>query len=399
MNNELSKSGSWREESVPLFTRIRELEERIDTDNLLYGGLKDLGDYLELIQAKLDLALLLFNHPDSRDSEERVKLAGTQAREALMQTDSLNNENISLDQKDEITDAPEMAEIREKLQRLVLLGGAALFEVGDTRRLLVRKVSSALRKALFKYTGGQHQLTGERSVKEDHLARYEIPEGDEDILLSDRMVLPLSQAIVLIEDEILPAVEKKLEENPGEPQLLARKNRLEEQLAEFKSAKFFPRARPHTAEKDLFTASLAGFNADGEALVTVGISTVQSSGNTYDHLLQHLRVEIIRDCAGAGVSRKLDEQLQGRHSPRAGRKYALLDSLNNLDVAGMFRVLSMDYPFLRRIENREDLKLLADLAASGRKSELNRLIAGMVMEDTNILSAGADKLQLPENGE
>lgn len=396
MGSDLTGPGSWRRESAPLLSEIRELEDRIEADSLLFSGLKDLDDHFRLIKAKLDIGLLLLNHSDSHDPEERVRVAGGQAREALMQIDALNGANVSLDQKDQITDSPQMAEIREKLQLLVLSGGAALFEAADTRQVLAQKVAAALRKALFKYTGGQHQQTGERKAKEDHLARYEIKEGEEDILLSDRMVLPLSQAVTLIEDQALPAIEKALAHNPGDPELMRRRERLEDQLADFKSAKFFPRARPPMVEKDLFTAALAGYTRDGEALVRVDIGTIQSSGNTYDHLLEHLRVEIVRDCAGAGVSRNLDAEIKKRHSPRAGRGFSLLDTLNSLDIPAMFRALSAEYPFLRRIEKREDLKLLADLAAGGRRDELDRLIANMAREDTNLLSAEGEKLRLPK---
>ena len=397
MGSELTRSGSWRDDAAPLLTKIREYERRIDSVNILFGGLKELDDYYELIAVRLDVALLLLNHPDSRDSAERVQTAAKQAREALMQTDSLNNANVSLDQKDIITDSAQMSVIREKLQQLVLLGGAGLFEAADTRQVLVRKVTSALRKALLKYSGTQHRLSGESKPHEYGAVQYEISEGKEEIVLSDRMVLPLSQAVLLIEDEILPALDKSLKKNPGDPALIARRNRLTGQLEDFKSAKFFPRARPHTIEKDLFTAALAGFTPEGEALVAVDVSTIQSSGNTYDHLLEHLRVEIIRDCLGSGVSRKLDEEIEKRHSPNAGRKYSLTDSLNSMDIQGMFQNLSMEYPFLRRIENREDLKLLADLAGNRKKTELGRLIDNMAKGDTNLLTAGKKKLQLSKN--
>ena len=45
------------------------------------------------------------------------------------------------------------------------------------------------------------------------------------------------------------------------------------------------------------------------------------------------------------------------------------------------------------------MKLLADLAAGGRKSELDRLITNMAKKDTNHLSAGAQNLELPEGQE
>ncbi len=399
MTSSLSKSGSWRDESAPLLAEIQEIENRVGEVDLTYGGLKELDDVYRLITAKLDTALLLLHHSDSRDPEERIHIAGTLARQALMQTDSLQSANVSLDQKDEITDSPEMGEIRGKFQQLVLFGGAALFEVGDTRQVLLRKVTAALRKALLKYTGGQHQQTGEKQVKDDHLAPYEIKEGEEDIVLSDKMVLPLSQATLLIEEEILPVVEAQLKEKPRDPDLIKRKNKLNEQLSAFKTARFFPRARPHIMEKDLLTASLAGYTREGEVLVTLDLHTIQSTGNTYDHLLEHLRVEIIRDCAGAGVSQNLDTEIRKTRLPSAGRRFSLMESLNNLDVPGMFRSLSMEYPFLRRVENRDDLKLLADLAAGGRKKELDQLIATMAREDTNLLSAGVDKLELPETHE
>jgi hypothetical protein len=396
MSGSLSKSGSWRDESAPLLAEIREIENRVGDVDLTYGGLKELDDFYRLITAKLDSALLLLHHSDSRETEARIHIAGTLARQALMQTDSLQTANVSLDQKDEITDSPEMVEIRGKFQQLVLFGGAALFEAGDTRQVLVRKVTAALRKALLKYSGGQHQQTGEKQVKDDHLAPYEIKEGEEDIVVSDMMVLPLSQAALLIEEEILPVVEEQLKENPGDPDLIKRRDKLNEQLADFRAARFFPRARPHAMEKDLLTASLAGYTREGELLVTVDLHTIQSTGNTYDHLLEHLRVEIIRDCAGAGISPNLDAEVSKTRSPSAGRRFTLMEALNNLDVPGLFRSLSMEYPFLRRVESRDDLKLLADLAAGGRKLELDRLIATMAREDTNLLSAaGAAKLELP----
>ncbi len=399
MDKDLATSGSWREDSAPLLAEIGELAERIDTTNLLYAGLKELDDYYRLINRKLDIALMLLHHSDSREPEERIRIAGTHAREALEHTDALNAANVSLDQKDEITDSAQMAEIREKFQQLLVFGGAELFEAGGTRQVLVRKVAGALRKALLKYTGGQHQLTGEKKIKDDHLARYEIKEGEEDILLADRMVLPLSQAILLIEEEILPRIEAALAKDPGDPVLITRRNKLKEQLEDFKTTKFFPRARPHTLERDLFTAALAGFSQEGEALVAVDTRIIQSSGNTYDHLLEHLRVEIIRDCIGAGVSRSLDAEIKKGHSSRAGKRYSLLDSLNHFDIPRLFRGLAIEYPFLRRIENRKDLKLLADLAAGGRKSELDRLITNMAKKDTNLLSAGAQNLELSEGQE
>ena len=386
---------SWRDDYAPLLAQIDGIEEKVETTELAYDGLKVLDDVYTLINLKLDAAHLLLHHPDQRESKERIREAGRRARQALALSDSLQSADISLDQKELVIDSEEMGDIRGKMQRLILFGGAALFEAEDAKVNKTRRVSAALRKALLKYTGGQHQRTGEKIVAEDHLAKYEIKEGEEDILLSDRMTLPLSQAVILIEEELLPAIESRLKEKPGDFDLIQKQRYLIDQLADFKTAKFFPRARPHTAETDLFTASLSGFTATGEALVTVDLKSIRSSGNTYDHLLEHLRVEIIRDCAGAGICRDLDAEIKKSRSSRAGKRFSLTEVLNRLNVPELFRSLSMDYPFLRRIENREDLKLLADLAAQGRKRELNRLISKMAGEDSSLLSSSMSGLELP----
>ena len=359
-----------------------------------YAGLKDLDDLYALIEAKLDLALLLLHHVDRSELAERMSIAPDQARGALLLSDSLQTSNVSLDQKDEIIESDEMGIIRDKFQRLVLFGGAALFEAGDVEAIRTRRVSFALRKALLKYTGGQHQMTGDKDLKPDHLAQYEIPEGEEDILLSDHIVLPLSQAVLLIEEELLPAVERRLAEEPGDPVLIRQKQRLQDQVSDYRTTKFFPRARPATMERDLLTASLAGFSAEGEALVTVDLKSIQSSGNTYDHLIEHLKIEIIRDCAGIGISDSLDEQVGKTRSDEAGRRFSLMDVLPNLNVSELYRTLSLQFPFLRRIENREDLKVLADLAAQRRKADLHRLISAMAKEDHNLLSTATKRLQL-----
>ncbi len=70
--------------------------------------------------------------------------------------------------------------------------------------------------------------------------------------------------------------------------------------------------------------------------------------------------------------------------------------LNKLDVPGLFRELSVEFPFIRRLENRQDLKLLADLAAQGRKRDLRMIVSAMADEDTNLLETSKSKLQLPD---
>ncbi|MBT3273684.1 MAG: hypothetical protein HN368_11045 [Spirochaetales bacterium] len=390
-----SGASSWKDDSAPLLSEIHDLEEHVEAVDLAYEGLRELDDLYRLIDLKLDISLLLLTHRDVRDIEDRTAVARTQATDALVLTDSLQTSNISLDQKDEFTNSEEMLGIREKLQNLVVFGGANLFDAENTKQARVRRVGASIKKALLKYTGGQHQTSGPQVKTPDHLAAYEIPEGEEDINLSEKIVLPLSQAVVLIEEEMLPALEDKLAANPGDPELIRRKNRLIDQVADYKTSKFFPRARPATMEKDLFTAALAGYTASGEVLVTINLPSIQSSGNTYDHLLEHLRVEIVRDSAGMGISPRLDAAVKTARSLESGKRGALLEVLNKLDVPALFRELSVEFPFLRRLESRQDLKLLADLAAKGQRNELKKIISVMAEEDTNLLETSNRKLQLP----
>ncbi len=56
-----------------------------------------------------------------------------------------------------------------------------------------------------------------------------------------------------------------------------------------------------------------------------------------------------------------------------------------LDVKSLFRDLSLRYPFLRRLELRDELKLLAEIASRGNTRKLARVVSEMARMDRNLL--------------
>lgn len=177
---------SWRVDAAGLLREISELEENVRSLDLAFSGLKDIDDIFELILIKLRVARTLLIHPDADDSEARIE------------------------------------------------------EAKKRKKRRTRFVSSAMKKALIKYA--QKKDRGPfQWVDWDEV--FEIGEGEEEIIESERMTLPLSQAIVLIEDELIPQIDNQLKINPGDDGLQRQQVKLQRQVEIYKTAKFFPRAR------------------------------------------------------------------------------------------------------------------------------------------------------------
>ena len=302
-------------------------------------------------------------------------------------TEKLQSANVSLDQRGLITDSDEMKEIRRQFDMLLSSGGEVLFNAPRSQTKKQKKLIQAVQKALLKHTGPIHG-TSETALAQEQ-AKIEIPEGEEEVNVSDRMILPLSQAILFLEEELLPEIEKKLADLPGDPDLQRQRDSVIDQTNRLQTVKFFPRSRPllPDASKDLITESLTSFTGHGEPLVSVKLPVVGDSGNTYDHLLEHIKAEIINECAGRGVSSELDAEVKKIRSTSSGKRGGFTEAIDKIDISKSFRSLRFVYPFLRRLENRDELKLLADLAFSGKKADLNLALTGMARTDHNILTA------------
>ena len=102
-------------------------------------------------------------------------------------------------------------------------------------------------------------------------------------------------------------------------------------------------------------------------------------------MLEQLKVEIVRDCVGSGVSPEVDRAVKEIKSIESGRRGSKTDIDGKLDVQSLFRELSVRYSFLRRLEMRDELKLLAGMASQNDAKGLVRAISEMARLDRNLL--------------
>lgn len=378
------KKARWRSDVQLELIEIERLEEGIAALDIAFSGLQDLDMQFSLIKIKLATAHTLLVHPDNYEIEEKLKLARRQAGDAVSLFESLLSMNVSLDQRARLHESSEVADIREQIYILLRAGGLILFEADDSETRREEDLANVVCKSLMKFAAVDPRDAVEESL--------EIAPGEEDVLMADRMMLPISQAIHLIEEEILPGLHSQLEKNPGDPDLQQRIVLLQDQLDFFRHLKFFPRTRPaRLDEKDLFTQSLTSFTQDGELLVALEIPTIQNSGNKYDLLLDSIKAQIVHDCAGDGVSPDLDDKLKETKSVNSGQRGSLTEPVSKIQVHKAFRSMCLQYPFLRRLEDKEQLKQLADLAEQKERPLLLSEIKTMAGNDRNYLIALARK--------
>ena len=196
-----------------------------------FSGLRDIDAILRLAAAKLSLCLNLMKRAAI---EQREQIIAEKALAALRLVESLLAENVSEDQRGLIQEDPRYAEVRSLLERFLLAGGSGFLEAPQAdarrRRVLSRSIVAAIRR---------HAAPDDRSpplILEDYppfiqtvlrslfpvmvrekpeMPPYGIEEGEEVVHSSPNMKLPLSQAIFYMENELIPELEKKIAEDPG----------------------------------------------------------------------------------------------------------------------------------------------------------------------------------------
>jgi hypothetical protein len=370
-NRSLVPEDDWKGEIEPIVGRINHLEEQVSNLRTAYGGLRDLDVYFPLIKEKVSLVLRLLKKRSYQHEEEMQKTAQKHAVEALDYLEDITADTISLDQKHIIDESEELKEINSLLQEIILFGGAPLFSAPESIGKKSRRMLKIIERTLMKYT---------RQDEDPDRQDLEIEEGDEDILLSDYITIPLSQAVVLIEEELIPQCEGELKEKPGDPELQERISRLKTQAEAFRAAKFFPRARPifpQFEESGIYTDAIVQYTPEGEMVIKMKLPAILSTGNRYDLLLESMKIQIVRDAVGKGLDENIDEAEKDVR--------ALGSSLDYLQTRKLFRELSYHFPFLRRLENREEFKRLVSFAESGDREGLHRALERMMIHDRNLL--------------
>ena len=373
----------------------RERQKRAET----YSGLKDLDLELELVKVKLRAALQLVEAiPALRENahfqELRAK-AQRKAREATGVLEDLLAENVSEDQRSLIKDSPDYMEAAELLKQLILQGGGVFFEtqVEDSRKTSV--VVTALTGALLKYVAPDDRYTQLfkteelppflRSLVNIFLSTlapekqaqppYGIEEGDERIYQSDRMRMPLSQAILVMEEELLPELENSLSENRGDAELQRQIEAAQDRLRQLKELEFVPRSTPILLEKDFYTDWFSGYNADGEMLVSLDIPVQFRSGTNLERMQGLVRGELARRLAGKGVSPELDAELEYTKDLRSGMRGSSRWPSLRLNAEKAFRLLKIHYPALRVLEDKAEFKKLLAVVSKKSRKKAQELIA------------------------
>jgi hypothetical protein len=363
-----------------------------------YSGLKDIDLSLRLAAARLDVCLhvldRLAERPDLRET------ATAHALGAATILDGLAGENVSEDQRAELRKGLAWDAVRERLERFFGAGGVALLAHPDLderrRRILAHGIAAAIRKYAAaddlspaidpdRYPPLVRRLL---AVFFPVLARrhpepppYGIEEGEELEYSSDHVTLPLSQAILYLETEALPDLERRLAQSPGDRELQQEIRLTERRIEECRRLRFFPRSTPVLLEQGFHTEGMTAYSADGEMLVRIALPVRFRSGTNLDRRMELVRADLVKRLAGRRISETLDREYRRLKSLASGIRGSSRTPSFKLDAAGCFRQLKREFPALSRLEDKESFKQLAAMAGSRVPGRAERLIGEIVARD------------------
>jgi hypothetical protein len=350
----------------PELERLLAEEQRLQADaqaqTFAASGLKDLDGELAIVEVQLRLAMRLMqaSHPDH--AQVRVR-----ALQAARRLEELQEENLSEEQRGLITASPGYARVRELFQGFILNGGGGYLQAEEPEERRARLVAGAVVGALRKYRAGPPPEG--------------IPEGEELVYSSRKMLMPLSQAVRYLESELLPGLEKELSADPGNPELQERLREARSRLAAYRALRFAPRSTPIVIEKGFYTEWWSQFSANGELLVSIPLAVQFRSGTNLDRLRDLVRAEVVRRLAGRRVCPALDREYRYRRSLESGRTGSTRLPGFKLDTRLGFAELKNLYPGLKRIENKPELAALAELAGSRGRLAAVSAVQGLMRKD------------------
>jgi hypothetical protein len=373
----------------------REAEVRSTEESL--AGLRDIDAVLGLAAVKLSLCVKLMKSAAADPSVE-TRITG-RARTALRLVESLLAENVSVDQSGIVQANPNYAQVRALLEEFLLAGGGGFLESQQAdaraRRLLARTVVAAVRK----FTGVYDRYVPldledyppfvrkallflfPVMVRENpQQPPYGIEEGQELTYSSRNMKLPLSQAIFYMENELLPDLEQKLAESPGNGTLQDEIRGIRERVEDYRKLRFFPRSTPVLLEKGYYTEGMTGYTADGEMLVPIPLPVTFRSGTNLDRIMEQVRMDVVRRIAGRGVSRELDREYRHLRSLESGTRGSSRTASMKLDTSWGYRVVRQEFPFLARLSDKKRFEQLVAEIQAGKGSAERRVEALMARE-------------------
>jgi hypothetical protein len=349
----------------PELQRLLDEEERLEAgaqaQAFAASGLKDLDGELAIVEVQLKLALHLMQA--ARPDHARIR---DRALRAARRLEELQEENLSEEQRGLIASSPGYTRARELFQTFILRGGGGYLEAEEPETRRARLVAGAVVGALRKY-----RLDPSEGI----------PEGEELIYSAQKMLMPLSQAILYLEQELLPELDRAMAGDPGNAELQTRVREARERLAAYRSLRFAPRSTPIVIEKGFYTEWWTQFTADGELLVSLPLAVRFRSGTNLDRLRDLVRAEVVRRLAGRKVCPALDQEYRYRRSLESGRTGSTRLPGFKLDTRRGFAELKNLYPGLKRIENKQELAALAEMAYSRSRLAAVNALLGMMEKD------------------
>jgi hypothetical protein len=374
-----------------------------------YSGLKDIDLSLRLAAARLDVCLhVLGRFADRPDLRETT---AAHAIGAVAILDGLAGENISEDQRAALRQGPAWDGVRDRLQAFLAAGGAALLAHPDLddrrRRILARSIAASIRKyatpddlspaidpARYPPFVRRFLSTFFPVLAREHPEPppYGIEEGEEVVYSSDHITLPLSQAVLYLEAELLPDLERRLADAPGDPGLQEEIRLTRQRVEECRRLRFFPRSTPVLLEQGFHTEGLTAYSADGEMLVRIRLPATFRSGTNLDRRMELIRADLVKRLAGRRISGELDREYRRLKSLESGIRGSSRTPSLKLDSIGCFRALKHEFPVLARLEDKEAFRELAAVSGDRFPGRAERLIAEIVTRDHRGTPAGLTRI-------
>jgi hypothetical protein len=377
------------------------LEAKAAEMDAALSGLKDLDVLLRLAEVKLECCLCMMRMIARGDAPEELRgRVSEKALSALAIVEGLLTENVSEDQKDAVSQDPRYAPVKEKLQEFILRGGGGMLESRETDEAKRRTISKDIVACIRKYARTDDRYEPIEPDEYPDVVRrilfklfpafmkehpqkppYGIEEGEETVYSSPKMKLPVSQAALYIEEEVLPELRKKLQESPGDRLVQKEIQEMERKAEEFKKLRFFPRSVPVLLEQGYYTEGLTAYAANGEMLVPIPVPVSMKSGTNMDRRMELVRMELVKRLAGKGVSAELDAEYKRLKSLESGPRGSSRFTALKIDSAWGFLALKGEFPALGRLEDRKGFGEIEKIAVSGSAAVSARRISSLLKQE------------------
>lgn len=400
--------GRWRSSIRDLQEKEAYLEQRVNELSSQYSGLKDIDLSLQLITTKFTLAIrlvdLIARDPTQPEAEQMGTLAQKESVEAVGLLEALASERVSLDQKELILESDEYETALELFHHLLLEGGGAFFDakIEDKRNasIVADVIADSIAKhvtpddtygqvfridrlppVLKKLFGLFFPVFAAENQKEPPLG---LEEGEQEIYHADKIRMPLSQAIHFYEEELLPELERRLRDSPGDSEIQKQIESVERRVKEYRQLRFVPRSTPGSTPiivgKDFYTSSISEYTADGELMVSVDLPVAFNSGSNLERIQELVQADVTRRLAGKGVCPDLDEQYRYLRSLESGLKGSMRTPSMKLNIGTGFSALKRQYPVIRYLENKAEFRRLLDMVADGQRRKVRQLLTQSILK-------------------